>query len=172
MTTIKQWGLSCGRWCRDYSKAIAGTFLWYALITSCYMVPDRFTYVYVIIWSGAATVTTGVFVLGYMRFSKPSKDPVTHKRNWQGIWAWILAQAAVVLLVVGLSFALRLINIESAIFTEDRVMQYQFTAAVFVTVFLEQLWLTIYWVRRQIEARRGPPPTIGITLQEPAGEGT
>jgi magnesium-transporting ATPase (P-type) len=170
MRTIKQWGLSCGRWCRDYARAIAGTALWFALIFTCYAVPDSFTYLYVLVWSGAATITTGVFVLGYMRFSKPSKDPVTHKRNWQGIWAWILAQAAVVLLTVGLSFALRLINIESAVFTEDRVMQYRFTAVVFVTVFLEQLWLTIYWVRRQIEARR--PPAVVITLQEPAGEGT
>lgn len=140
--------------CVDYWKAIAATIVWWALVASCYVIPRMWTYWYALMWAGLATVAAGIFVGGYLRYSKPSKDPLTRKRTWQSEWAWLLVQAAVVLLVVGLSFALRLINSDSAAFTWERVQQYRFTGGVFVTVFLEQLWLTWMWAARQLHSRR------------------
>jgi magnesium-transporting ATPase (P-type) len=111
------------------------------------------TYLYALVWAGLGALAAGLFVVGYLRFSKPSKDPVTRKRKWSGTWVWLLAQSAIVLLVVGMNFALRFINVETAIFTEDRIEQYRFTAAVFVTVFVQQVWLLWMWVHQQLETR-------------------
>jgi magnesium-transporting ATPase (P-type) len=137
----------------DYWLFITGVIGWLLLLGSCWVVPAMQTYMYALVWAGLGALAAGLFVVGYLRFSKPSKDPVTRKRKWSGTWVWLLAQSAIVLLVVGMNFALRFINVETAIFTEDRIEQYRFTAAVFVTVFVQQVWLLWMWIDQQRTTR-------------------
>jgi magnesium-transporting ATPase (P-type) len=138
----------------DYWRAIVGVLAWLVLMGTCFVVPIMFTYWYALIWAGAGASVAALFVGGYLRFSKPTKDPVTRKRKWSGEWVWLLAQAVIVLLVVGMNFTLRMMNVETAIFTDDRVEQYRATAAVFVTVFMQQLWLLWMWFAQQVQTRR------------------
>lgn len=137
----------------DYWVFITGVIIWALLIGSCWVIPPEWTYLYVIIWAGLGSVVAGIFVLGYMRYSKPTKDQVTRKRTWSGTWAWLLTESMIVFLVVGWTCVLRLINISSAIFTEDRIYQYQLTSAIFITVFVQQVWLLWMWVAQQLETR-------------------
>jgi hypothetical protein len=137
----------------DYWAFITGVIAWLLLVGSCWVVPRMWTYGYAVLWAGMGAAVAGLFVAGYLRYSKPSKDPVTKKRKWSGTWVWLLAQSAIVLLVVGMNFTLRMINVETAVFTDDRIEQYRFTSAVFVTVFVQQVWLLWMWVHQQIATR-------------------
>lgn len=139
---------------QDYWVFITGVLAWVALVSTSWIVPAMSTYLYALIWAGAGALAAGIFVVGYLRYSKPTKDLVTRKRSWSGTWVWLLTQSGIVLLVVGMNFVLRMINVETAVFTEDRIDQYRFTSAVFVTVFVQQVWLLWMWIGQQVRTRR------------------
>jgi magnesium-transporting ATPase (P-type) len=149
---------------------ITGVAVWLLLLGSCWLVPKMQTYMYAMLWAGLGALAAGLFVVGYLRYSKPTKDPVTRKRKWSGTWVWLLAQSVIVLLVVGMNFALRFINVETAVFTADRIEQYRFTAAVFATVFVQQVWLLWMWIGQQIDTRRALRFDAAVGADAPESE--
>lgn len=137
----------------DYWKAIAGGSVWAVALASCWLVPDTFIYLYGTLWIGAVVAVTAFFVLGYIRFSKPSKDPVTRRRSWSGVWAWILSQATIILLVFANRLFFRIAN-DMPEPTTERLQEFAVGAAIYLTVFFVQLWITWIWTWRQVHSRR------------------
>lgn len=116
-------------------------------------VPAEFVRAYVTVLSGCIVFVSSVFVFGFLLLSKPSRDHKTGKRRWLGERWWLLGIASMILLVYLNGFVFRLI-LPAPDLTPQQVAQQRFSAIVSSVVLLEQTFLTLLWMRRQISARR------------------
>jgi hypothetical protein len=140
---------------RVHWQAVVGFGAYFAALLSCALVPERFVFMYGTIWAGLVLALTAVFLVGYLRLSKPARDPHTGRRQWfVGAWAWLLGLMLMIGLVFGYVFTFRMLSDIAPPFTPEKAQQYRIGAAVFATVFAEQLWITTLWVRQQYRSRR------------------
>lgn len=130
-----------------------GFAAWISSIWGAAIVPASDARPYATFWTAAVAAVGIVFVGGYVALSRPARD-ARGRRRWVGEWFWLVSLPALIMAVYVNQTIFRLILPAPASPTADQILAQRFAAGIAASVFFVLLWLTVLWIRRQVEGRR------------------
>jgi hypothetical protein len=133
-------------------RAAVGITAWLLSFLAAYLVPAEYARAYGTLWAGLTTLVMLYFVAGYVRFSRPTKDPKIPRAG--SVWAWVLAQSLMFLIVFGNTVWVRLATAPPLEPTPEQVLAWRSTAAIYATAFFVQGWIALVWTKQQIRMRK------------------
>lgn len=135
-----KWGLLCSA-------------LWLLVVWSAYVMPYDLLRPYMTLWAGASATCAVVFVVGYLLLSRPSKN-AAGKRQWESMWFWLVVLVGMLLIQSLRTFVFLLLIPAPPAPTGQQIQSYQWAVITFATCFFVIFWLTVVWIRLQVETRR------------------